>query len=145
MTVQRILNLQHNQPATCIAPDAAIADVLQVFEFEDIGVLVVSSNGRMVEGIISERDIVCALRSTGPELLRKPVRDLMTVGVVTCTPEDRALDIMSLMVSRHVRHVPVVTDGSLVGMVSMHDLLELRLEEVQDEADAMRSYITGTA
>jgi signal-transduction protein with cAMP-binding, CBS, and nucleotidyltransferase domain len=52
---------------------------------------------------------------------------------------------MSLMVSRHVRHVPVVTDGSLVGMVSMHDLLELRLEEVQDEADAMRGYITGTA
>ena len=144
MTVQHILNLQHNRPATCIAPDAAIADVLQLPEFEDTGVLVVSSDGRIVEGIISERDIVCALRSTGPELLRKPVRDLMTVKVVTCTPDDRAVGIMALMVSRHVRHVPVVTDGNLVGMVSMHDLLQLRLEEVQSEADAMRGYISGT-
>lgn len=145
MTVQRILDMKHHRAATCIAPDAAISQVLQVFEFEHIGALVVSRDGRMVEGLISERDIVCALRTTGPELLSKPVRDLMTTKVVTCAPGDRAAGIMALMVSRHVRHVPVVTDGILVGMVSVHDLLQLRLEEVQSEADAMRSYICGTA
>ena len=142
-TVTQLLQAKGREVHT-IGPDARVFEALELMAEKDVGALVVLDGGRL-SGIISERDIVCALRSMGPELLRKPVRDLMTVGVVTCTPEDRALGIMSLMVSRHVRHVPVVTDGSLVGMVSMHDLLELRLKEVQDEADAMRSYITGTA
>jgi CBS domain-containing protein len=144
VTVQRILNMQHNRAVTCIAPDAVIGRVLQDYEFEQSGVLVVSGDGKMVEGIISERDIVCALRRTGPEVLGKPVRELMAAKVVTCTPDDRAAGVMALMVSLHVRHVPVVTDGKLVGMVSIHDLLQLRLEEVQSEAEAMRSYISGT-
>ncbi len=144
MTVQRILNAQQNRATTHIAPDAAITQVLQSPEFEDTGALVVSSDGRMVEGIISERDIVRGLRRIGPDLLSRPVRDLMTAKVLTCVPDDRVAGIMALMVSRHVRHLPVVTDGKLVGMVSIHDLLQLRLEEVQSEAEAMRKYITGT-
>lgn len=144
MTVQRILNTQQKRTTTHIAPDAAITQVLQVPEFLDTGALVVSSDGRMVEGIISERDIVRGLGRIGPDLLSKPVRDLMTAKVLTCGPDDRAAGIMALMVSMHVRHLPVVTDGKLVGMVSIHDLLHLRLEEVRSEAEAMQKYITGT-
>ena len=109
----------------------------------NVGALIVSSDGIKVEGIISERDIVRGLRSIGPELLGKRVRDLMTKEVITCVPEDRAAGIMAVMVSRHLRHVPVVKDGKFVSMVSIRDLLQLRLDEVRSEADAMRSYIAG--
>ncbi|MFM9883687.1 MAG: CBS domain-containing protein [Burkholderiales bacterium] len=144
MTVQRILNAQPKRTATSIAPDATIAQVLQSPEFADTGALVVSSDGRIVEGIISERDIVRALRRMGPDLLSRPVRDLMAAKVLTCTPDDRAVGIVALMVSRHVRHLPVVTDGKLLGLVSVDDLLYLRLEEIRSEAEAMQKYITGS-
>ena len=145
MTVQRILNSQQNITAAYIAPDAVITDVLHSLAFKDVGALVVSSDGSRVEGIISERDIVRSLRTLGPDLLSKRVRDLMTADVITCVPEDRAAGIMALMVSKHVRHLPIVKDGNLVGMVSIRDLLKLRLDEVQSEAEAMRSYIAGSA
>lgn len=77
------------------------------------------------------------------DLLGKPVKELMTVNVFICAPEDRAAGIVALMVSKHVRYVPVVTDGKLVGVVSVHDLLRLRLEEVRSEAEVMQSYIQG--
>lgn len=144
MTVQRILNVQPKRTAAHIAPDATIAQVLQSPEFEDTGALVVSSDGSMVEGIISERDIVRGLRQLGPNLLSKPVRDLMTAEVLTCAPDDRAAGIVALMVSRHVRHVPVITDGKFVATVNIHDLLRLRLAEVRSEAEAMQKYICGT-
>ena len=145
MTVQRILNTQHDRTITYIAPDALIAQVLQSREFDNDGALVVSRGGSTVEGIISERDIVRGLQSIGPDLLNKPIRDLMTVKVLTCTPEDRAAGIMALMVSRHMRHLPVLEEGKFVGMVSIHDLLQLRLDEVHSEAEAMRNYIAGSA
>lgn len=145
MTVQRILDSQHESTAAHIAPDAVISDVLNSLAFKDVGALVVSSDGSKVEGIISERDIVRGLRTLGPDLLSKRVRDLMTADVITCIPEDRAAGIMALMVSRHVRHLPIVKDGKFVGMVSIRDLLQLRLNEVQSEAEAMRSYIGGSA
>ena len=145
MTVQRILNSQQRITAAYIAPDAVITDVLHSLAFKDVGALVVSSDGSRVEGIISERDIVRSLRTLGPDLLSKRVRDLMTADVITCVPEDRAAGIMALMVSKHVRHLPIVKDGNLVGMVSIRDLLKLRLDEVQSEAEAMRSYIAGSA
>jgi CBS domain-containing protein len=145
VTVQRILNTQHDRTITYIAPDALIAQVLQSREFDNDGALVVSRGGSTVEGIISERDIVRGLQSIGPDLLNKPIRDLMTVKVLTCTPEDRAAGIMALMVSRHMRHLPVLKEGKFVGMVSIHDLLQLRLDEVHSEAEAMRNYIAGSA
>ena len=145
MTVQRILNTQTTYNTSCIAPDATIADILQSPGFEDTGALVVSSDGTTIEGIVSERDIVRGLGRMGPALLSKPVRDLMTAKVFTCVPTDRVAGIMALMVSRHVRHLPVVLDGKLIGMVGVHDLLQLRLEEVLAEAAAMQKYIGGSA
>lgn len=144
MTVQRILNAKNGGSAVSISPDAGIDAALEQLAAENVGALVVSSDGRKVEGIVSERDIVRALHKDGPELLRKQVRDVMTENVITCVAEDRAAGIMALMVSKHMRHIPVVKDGELVTMVSIRDLLQLRLDEVRSEADAMRSYITGS-
>lgn len=143
MTVQRILSSQQAVEAAHINPDAGIVDVLNALASRDVGALIVSSDGIKVEGIISERDIVRGLQSVGPDLLKKRVRELMTKEVVTCVPEDRAAGIMAVMVSRHLRHVPVVKDDRFVSMVSIRDLLQLRLDEVRSEADAMRSYIAG--
>jgi len=143
VTVQRILNSQGGGSAASIVPDAGINEALGLLASENVGALVVSSDGKSVEGIISERDIVRALRSVGSDLLGKRVRDVMTEDVVTCVAEDRAAGIMAVMVSKHLRHMPVVRNGELVSMVSIRDLLQLRLEEVKSEADAMRGYITG--
>ena len=111
--------------------------------FKNVGALIVSSDGHNVEGIVSERDVVRGLQSSGPEILDKRVRDIMTDEVITCVAEDRVAGIMAVMVAKHVRHVPVVKDGRFVSMVSIRDMLQLRLDEVQSEADAMRRYISG--
>ena len=145
MTVQRILDAREGVQRAHIAPDARVRDVLNSLAFSDVGALVVSTDGNKVEGIISERDIVRGLQSAGTELLDKPVREVMTEKVITCVATDRAAGIMALMVSKHLRHVPVLEDGRFVSMISIRDLLQLRLKEVQSEADAMRNYIAGGA
>lgn len=144
MTVQRVLDRQPKGIASTTAPDTTIAMALQSPGLEDAGALVVSSDGRTIDGIITERDIVRGLKSNGPDLLSKSVRDLMTAKVLTCAPHDRAGDIMALMMSRHVHHVPVLTTGSLVGMVTVRDLLQLHFEEALAEAEAMQKYISGS-
>ena len=145
MTIQRILDSRPDATPIYIAPGAEIGDALDLLAAKNIGALIVSSDGSSVEGIISERDIVRSLQAEGPDLYRNRVSDLMTAKVITCVAEDRAASIMAVMVSRHVRHVPVVRDEKIVGMVSIRDLLQLRLDEVQSEADAMRTYIAGQA
>ncbi len=143
MTVQRILDSQQTVERAYIAPDAKVRDVLSSLAFRNVGALVVSTDGDTIEGIISERDIVRGLQKIGDGLLAKPVKELMTEKVVTCVATDRAAGIMAVMVSKHLRHVPVIEDGKFVSMISIRDLLQLRLTEVQSEADAMRSYISG--
>jgi CBS domain-containing protein len=144
LTVQRILDSQQGVERAHIAPDAKIRDVLNSLAFRDVGALVVSTDGDTVEGIISERDIVRGLQSAGADLLDKPVREVMTEKVITCVATDRAAGIMAVMVSKHLRHLPVLEDGKFVSMISIRDLLQLRLTEVQSEADAMRNYIAGS-
>ncbi len=145
MTIQRILDSRPDATPICIAPDADIGDALDLLAAKNIGALIVSYDGVSVDGIVSERDIVRRLQAEGPDIYRNRVSDLMTEKVITCVAEDRAASIMAVMVSRHVRHVPVVKDDKIVGMVSIRDLLQLRLNEVQSEADAMRTYISGQA
>lgn len=144
MTVQRILDKRPACGISYIAPDATIAEILQSPGFDGTGALVVSSGGRTIEGIVSERDIVVGLGRMGPAVLNTAVRNLMAVKVLTCVPTDRVAGIMALMITRHVQHLPVVTNGKLVGMVGVRDLLQLRLEEVLAEADAMEKYIAGS-
>lgn len=144
MTVQRLLDTQKSVERTFVSPDTNIREVLGVLASKNVGAVVVTDDGETVQGIISERDIVRGLHSVGAELLGKPAREVMTEKVVTCAVTDRAAGIMAVMVAKHLRHVPVIDDGGrLISMLSIRDLLQLRLLEVQSEADAMRSYIAG--
>lgn len=142
MTVQRILDVKLGSAAH-ITADATIAELLRSPEFQREAVMIVSSDGNAIEGIVSHRDILRGLKDIGPALLNERVGTLMTTKVLTCAPDDRVAGVMALMMSRHVHHLPVVKAGKLVGMVGTDDLLRLRLDEVQAEAEAMRSYITG--
>jgi CBS domain-containing protein len=96
-----------------------------------------------VVGIVSERDVVRDLDQFGPELLRRPVAEIMSAVAVTCRPDDPVDDLAALMTNNRVRHVPVLDDGRLVGIVSIGDVVKNRMEELQAERQQLRAYITG--
>jgi len=142
MNVETILRNKGNWVAT-IRPDATIAEAVDMLNRERIGALVVSDNGESVDGILSERDIVIALGGHDDDLLSRPVGDIMTRTVISCDPSDSVSDLMAEMTNRRIRHFPVVADGRLRGIVSIGDLVKSRLDEVEFEANSMRSFIAG--
>ena len=142
MTIARILKSKGTH-AAFVSPDAKIADVIAELESEDVGALVVSADGQSIDGIISERDIVRGLQEFGHSVLDHEVYDLMTKDVFTCTSSDFIAGIMAAMHDRGIRHVPVIDNGELAGIVSIRDIVKLRLDEVLAEAEAMRAYINS--
>ncbi len=142
MNVEAILRAKGSNVAT-IRPDATVAAAVRELKTRGIGALLVSEDGRRVAGILSERDIVHALAEQGAALLAMPVDQLMTRKVVTCVPEDTVSDLMARMTQHRFRHLPVVKDGILIGIVSIGDLVKNRIEEVEFEADSLRSFIAS--
>ena len=142
MNVETILRHKGSWVAT-IRPDATIADAVEMLNRERIGALVVSADGDSVEGVLSERDIVAALDEYGAELLSCPVDEIMTRNVVTCDPADTVQELMAEMTNRRRRHLPVVKDGRLCGIVSIGDVVKSRLDEIEFEANSLRSFIAG--
>jgi CBS domain-containing protein len=128
---------------TTVAPQATIRDAVAMLRRERIGALVVSGDGVKVEGILSERDIVHGLADRGAPLLDAPVDALMTRRVFTCTPRDSVGDLMAMMTERRIRHIPVLKDGVLAGIVSIGDVVKHRLDEIEYEASSLRSFIAG--
>lgn len=143
MTVHKII-VRKDQKTPWVSPTTPVSDLFEKLEAEDVGALVVSCDGRTIEGIISEHDIVRGLHNEGAAVLALPVSALMTTDVVTCEMTDPIAGIMSLMDYRSIRHVPVVEKGNLAGIVSIQDIIRDRLEEVQLQADSMRSYIVNS-
>jgi CBS domain-containing protein len=142
MNVETILRNKGNWVAT-IRPDATIADAVDMLHRERIGAIVVSEDGAGVDGILSERDIVIALAEQAADLLSRTVGEIMTRNVVTCEPGDTVGELMAEMTNRRVRHLPVVADGRLCGIVSIGDLVKNRLDEVEFEAQSLRSFIAS--
>ena len=126
-----------------ITPTESVRDLLAVLARHRVGALVVSSDGRRVDGIVSERDVVRRLHSDGESVLDRPIADIMTVDVHTCEPGVTTDDLMSEMTLHRFRHVPVVVEGRLAGIVSIGDVVKYRLEELQSERDQLTAYITG--
>lgn len=141
MRINSILNHKGDEVAT-VAPDSTVADALRSLADHGIGALVVSSDGRTVEGILSERDIVRALSSEGAAALEHPVERLMTGTVETCTREDTVDSLMATMTEKRVRHVPVVEDGVLEGIISIGDVVKHRVGELESETRHLKDYIT---
>ena len=144
MNVETILRNKGNRVAT-IRPEATVGDAVNMLNGERIGALVVSADGASVDGILSERDIVMALGDHGRELLSRPVSAIMTRNVITCEPSDTVGELMAEMTNRRIRHFPVIAKGRLCGIVSIGDLVKSRLDEVEFEANSMRSFIAGAA
>jgi CBS domain-containing protein len=142
MNVEAILRSKGRAVAT-IGPDAPITAALAALTERNIGALVVSADGEAVDGIISERDIVRGLADRGGAFLGGQVAAAMTRPVVTCSPQDNVADLMALVTNRRVRHLPVVEDGRLCGIVSIGDLVKSRLDEIEHEARSLRSFIAG--
>ena len=142
MNVETILRNKGNWVAT-IRPDATIAEAVDMLHKERIGAIVVSEDGEGVDGILSERDIVIALAEQAADLLSRTVGEIMTRNVVTCEPGDTVGELMAEMTNRRVRHLPVVADGRLCGIVSIGDLVKNRLDEVEFEAQSLRSFIAS--
>ncbi|HHU40184.1 MAG TPA: CBS domain-containing protein [Propionibacterium sp.] len=124
-----------------IAPTATVAELVSLMADNNIGALVVSSDGQHIEGIISERDVVRGLAGSGSSLLEATVRDLMTVDVVTGKPEDSIEDTAHTMTHKRVRHVPIEVDGSLTAIVSIGDVVKYRIEQLTDERNHLLGYL----
>lgn len=140
MQVQQIL-LAKGADVRTIAPDATVADAAAALREHGIGALVVSTDPGSIAGIVSERDIVRGIAEDGGDFLGRAVRDAMTSEVVTCVPEDTGRFVLGLMTEHRMRHVPVIRDGRLAGLVSIGDVVKSRLDEIMSEADALREYI----
>jgi CBS domain-containing protein len=142
MDIESILAAKGREVRT-IKPEAKVAEALHRMRRERVGALVVSEDGATIAGIVSDRGIMYAIVDRGVEVLDQPVGGIMTREVFTCSRRERVSAIMALMTERRIRHIPVVEDGRLCGIISIGDVVKHRLDEIQGEADAMRSYITG--
>ncbi len=140
MKISDILRHKGHEVAT-VRPDETVGSLINQLAELRIGALVVSVDGQRVEGIVSERDVVRGLHASGASLLDRPVSSIMTVEVHTCEPSASVNDIMRLMTDRRIRHVPVLQDGLLAGIVSIGDVVKRRMDELQDERDQLEGYI----
>jgi len=136
--------LAHKGPAVVtIGPGAAVADVVASLAQHRIGALVVTSDGRTIEGIVSERDVVKALNTFGTELLHMAVREIMTADVHTCVPTDEVRSLARTMTDKRFRHMPVVVDGALSGIVTIGDIVKGRVDELETEHEQLMDYISS--
>jgi CBS domain-containing protein len=139
MTVARIIN-EKGRDVVTIAPDTSVAEIAAILSEKRIGAVLVMEEGA-IRGIVSERDLVRALARYGSEAMRKLASECMTERVIICRPEDTVNDVMEKMTSGRFRHLPVVENGKLAGIVSIGDVVKRRIEDVQREADQIREYI----
>jgi CBS domain-containing protein len=140
MTVSQILGSKGRNVITA-SSDQTVHAVSRMLAENRIGAVVIVDAGGDIEGIVSERDVVRAVATQGTAALARPVREFMTTPVRTCKPHDTEAELMSLMTEHRIRHIPVLQDGRLRGMVSIGDVVKFRIEAIEHEAEEMKSYI----
>ena len=139
MTIAAVLRNKGSAVET-IAADASLSEAVRRLGEKRIGALLVTQSDRIV-GIMSERDVIYCLREHGAEVLDWPVERVMSAPAITAESSMSVLSALSLMTQRRIRHLPVVDGGNLNGIVSIGDLVKYRMERIEAEADAMRTYI----
>jgi CBS domain-containing protein len=137
MTVADILKTKGAAVKT-VRPDETIKAFAKLLKDAHIGAMIVTNDGKSIDGIISERDLAYGLAEFGDQLLGMRVSDLMTRGVIVCSPGDSIAEIMTVMTQRRIRHLPVKDGNQLVGIISSGDVMKHRLGEVQMEASVLR-------
>lgn len=126
-----------------VGPDTTTAEVVAVLARHRIGAVVVSSDGRTIEGVLSERDLVRALAGEGAAALERPARTWMTTDVVSCQPDTTVEELMSTMTDRRIRHVPVLVEGELAGLISIGDVVKDRISALEHETQVLHDYIAN--
>jgi CBS domain-containing protein len=124
-----------------IAPDTLVSELIGGLVGRNVGAMVVVGPEGLV-GIVSERDVVRMLHEHGADALGRRVADIMTSELVTCSPDDSLDELSAVMTTHRVRHVPVIEDGRLAGIVSIGDVVKIRMEELQAEREQLAAYIT---
>jgi CBS domain-containing protein len=125
----------------CIEPTANLAAAAKLLSAHRIGAVLIRGAGGRLSGILSERDIVRALSEHGADALALPVAQVMTRDVATCGEDDTVASIMERMTTGKFRHLPVIAQGRLAGLISIGDVVKERVEEIERESEAMRDYI----
>lgn len=139
----KIKELIAGKRVSTISPSASAYDLVMSLEHHHIGALVVSRDGKKIDGIVSERDVVRAMPHRIHEITELTVSDLMSVDVVTCTSDASVEEIMQIMTENRFRHMPVVDDsGNLLSIISIGDLVKAYISDINAERTALRDYIT---
>ena len=139
----KIVPLISGKKVAVISPSASVHDLFSSLNTHHVGALVVSADGKKIDGIVSERDVVRAMPGKLAQLVDMHVRDLMTVDVITCKPDATVAELMTLMTERRIRHIPVVDEkGELLSIVSIGDVVKAHITELDDERRALREYVT---
>ncbi|MFI5425488.1 CBS domain-containing protein [Aeromicrobium sp. UC242_57] len=142
MRVNEVLASKGSSTVYTIAPDATVDALMDMLAEHNVGALVVSDDGTTMLGIVSERDIVRKLRRID-NALSVPVSQIMTTDVSVCSPDDSFSSLMTTMTDQRVRHVPVLQDGQLVGVLSIGDAVKHRMEQLEFERDQLNNYVAG--
>jgi len=140
MTIARLIAGRSGEVWSCHADDS-VAQAVEMLATRRIGALPVRDGGEGVAGIFSERDVLYCLQKHGGAALDLKVRDVMTAPAITIDPATRVDDALGLMTRRRIRHLPIERDGRMIGFISIGDLVKYRIEKIESEAEAMRSYI----
>lgn len=140
MRISEVIRRKGDQVVT-VSRGASVADLIEMLVEHHIGAAVVTDDSGAVEGIVSERDVVLALRDGGPGTREVTVGQIMTADVMTCVPEDDTETLARTMTEKRVRHLPVLVDGRLAGIVSIGDIVKQRLDELQLERDELVNYV----
>lgn len=143
MLVSQILKSKSDDGVVTLPPGTTIAKAAEMLSSRRIGSVVISRDGKMVDGIVSERDIVGELGRRGPACLGDAVDGIMTAKVATCARDDKADDVLQRMTDGRFRHLPVVEAGQMVGLISIGDVVKARLSELSMENDALEGMIKG--
>jgi CBS domain-containing protein len=139
MRISDVLRGKGSNVAT-VDPALSVSGLVAELARHNVGAMVVIANGEVV-GIVSERDVVRQLHERGADLLNARVSDIMTSSVYTCLPTESVDSLAATMTERRIRHMPVVVDGTLVGIVSIGDVVKSRIGELQTEREQLESYI----
>lgn len=142
MTVATLLKEKGTSVVTA-RPDATVAEIANLLKEHRIGAVVIVDGQRRPEGIVSERDIVRAVAEEGAAGLARRAGEVMVRKLITCTPEDTTYEIMNLMTQHRIRHLPIVVEGKLGGIISIGDVVKSRIAEIELEASEMKRYIAG--
>jgi CBS domain-containing protein len=143
MLVSQILKSKSDDGVVTLPPGTSIARLAETLSQRRIGAIVISTDGKVVAGIVSERDVVREIGRRGPACLAETVDTIMTARVTTCARGDHADAVLHKMTEGRFRHIPVVEEGHMVGLISIGDVVKARLADLEHEKDALESMIKG--